>query len=59
MRVILFGEYQPVLTFFLHLIIIDWIWKFLEVNYLGETNGNIPDSIILIFVCGYITWLLR
>ena len=59
MRVILFGEYQPVLTFFLHFIMIDWIWKFLEENYLGETNGNIPDSIILILACGYITWLLR
>lgn len=31
----------------------------LEVNYLGEANGNIPDSIILILICGYITWLLR
>ncbi|MFI3107285.1 hypothetical protein ODU26_05315, partial [Streptococcus suis] len=27
-----------IITFFFHLIVIDWIWKFLEVNYLGEDN---------------------
>ena len=46
-------------AFFLHLIVIDWIWKVLEINFLGKENGNTPDSILLVMICGYITWILR
>ncbi|CYZ52344.1 hypothetical protein PCO09_00475 [Streptococcus suis] len=59
MRVIINGEHYLTLTFFLHLIVIDWIWKVLEINFLGKENGNTPDSILLVLICGYITWILR
>ncbi|MBY5032486.1 hypothetical protein [Streptococcus suis] len=63
MRVIINGEHYLTFTFFLNLIVIDWIWKVLEINFLGKengnTNGNTPDSILLVMICGYITWILR
>lgn len=57
MRVSINGAFNPVLTFLFHLIVLDWIWKFLEVNIDGETNGNWVDSIIIFIVCLYITWI--
>lgn len=59
MRVIINGEHYLTFTFLLHLIVIDWIWKVLEINFLGKENGNTPDSILLVMICGYITWILR
>jgi hypothetical protein len=53
------GEFQAFLTFMLHLIVIDWIWKLLEINIAGKENGNLPDSILLVLLCLYITWILR
>ncbi|HFR3019320.1 helix-turn-helix domain-containing protein [Streptococcus pyogenes] len=47
------------LTFILHFIVIDWIWKALEIAFLGKINGNDADSILLILLCLYITWTLE
>lgn len=59
MRITIDGEFQAFLTFMLHFIIIEWIWKMLEINIDGKENGNIPDSILLVLLCLYITWILR
>ncbi len=58
MRVKINGKYQPFLTYIVHFIGIDWIWKVLEINFLGKENGNVPDSILLVLICLYITWIL-
>lgn len=26
--------------------------------FLGKENGNVPDSILLVLICLYITWIL-
>lgn len=59
MRVVINGDYQPILTFLIHLAVIDWLWKILEINLDGEIQGKWSDSVILILVCAYITWALR
>lgn len=59
MRIMINGEFQAVLTFMLHLIVIDWIWKLLEINIAGKENGNLPDSILLVLLCLYITWIFE
>ena len=40
MRIMINGEFQAFLTFMLHFIIIDWIWKMLEINIDGKENGE-------------------
>lgn len=59
MRIMINGKFQALLTFMIHFIMIDWIWKFLEITIIGKENGNLPDSILLVLLCLYITWILE
>lgn len=59
MRVVISGVYQPALTFLIHLIIIDWIWKLLEINTIGRTDESWADTSICVLICLYITWILK
>ncbi|PZO95408.1 MAG: hypothetical protein DI617_03855 [Streptococcus pyogenes] len=56
MKIKINGKFNAFLTFMLHFIVIDWIWKALEIAFLGKINGNDADSILLILLCLYITW---
>lgn len=57
MRVTFNGKFSFILTYIFHFITIDWIWKQLEIVTLGKVNGNDADSILLILLCLYITWI--
>ncbi|KAA9317824.1 hypothetical protein F6H96_02015 [Streptococcus anginosus] len=59
MRILVNGVFQLLLTFLFHFVVIDWIWKLLEINILGKEKGNLPDSILLVLLCLYITWILK
>lgn len=58
MRVVIDGVHQAGITFLLHLIVIDWIWKFLEKNISGEIQPSWEDTIIGLLLSAYITWIL-
>lgn len=52
------GKYNFFLTQFVHFIVLNYLWKILEIIILGEVKGNLPDSIILALICVYIAWIL-
>ena len=58
MKVKFNGKYNFFLTYFAHFIILDLLWRILEIIILGEVRGSWPDSIILTLICNYIAWIL-
>ncbi len=58
MKVRFNGKYNFFLTQFVHFIVLDYLWKILEIIILGRVRGNFPDSIILALICIYIAWIL-
>ena len=58
MKVRINGKYNFFLTYFLHFIVLDSLWKILEIIILGGVRGNLADSIILALICSYIAWIL-
>lgn len=58
MKVKFNGKYNFLLTYFAHFIVLDLLWRILEIVILGEVRGSLPDSIILAFICNYIAWIL-
>lgn len=58
MKVKFNGKYNFFLTQFVHFIVLDYLWKVLEIILLGEVRRSLPDSIILSFICIYIAWIL-
>jgi hypothetical protein len=58
MKVRINGKYNFFLTQFIHFIVLDCLWKILEIIILGEARGDLPDSIILALICVYIAWIL-
>ncbi len=58
MKVRFNGKYNFFLTKFVHFIVLDYLWKILEIILLGEVRRSLPDSIILSFICIYIAWIL-
>lgn len=58
MKVTINNKFSIVLTYLAHFIAIDWIWKELEISILGKVNGNDADSVLLILLCAYITFLV-
>lgn len=46
------------LTQFVHFIVLDYLWKILEIIILGGVRGNLADSIMLALICVYIAWIL-
>jgi len=52
------GKYNFFLTQFVHFIVLNYLWKVLEIILLGEVRRSLPDSIILSFICIYIAWIL-
>ncbi len=59
MRVTINNKFSFILTYIFHFVAIDWVWKELEIATLGKVNGNDADSILLILLCLYITWILN
>lgn len=58
MKVKFNGKYNFFLTQFVHFIVLNYLWKVLEIILLGEVRRSLPDSIILSFICIYIAWIL-
>nr|DAM67672.1 MAG TPA: hypothetical protein [Caudoviricetes sp.]DAN18822.1 MAG TPA: hypothetical protein [Caudoviricetes sp.] len=58
MKVKFNGKYSFFLTCFSHFIVLDLIWKILEIIILGEVRESLLDSIMLILICNYIAWIL-
>lgn len=58
MKVRINGKYNFFLTQFVHFIVLDYLWKVLEIVILGEVRGNLANSIILALICVYIAWIL-
>ena len=58
MKVRFNGKYNFFLTQIIHFIVLDYIWKILEIIILGGVRGNWADSIMLALICAYITWIL-
>lgn len=58
MKVKFNGKYNFFLTYFAHFIVLDLLWRILEIVILGEVRGSLPDSIILALICNYIAWIL-
>jgi len=52
------GKYNFFLTQFVHFIVLDYLWKILEIIILGEVRGSLADSIMLALICIYIAWIL-
>lgn len=52
------GKYNFFLTQFVHFIVLDYLWRILEIIILGEMRRDLPDSIILALICVYIAWIL-
>ena len=58
MKVKFNGKYNFFLTQFVHFIVLDYLWKILEIIILGEVRGSLADSIIRALICVYIAWIL-
>lgn len=58
MKVKFNGKYNFFLTQFVHFIVLDCLWKILEIIILGELRGSLADSIMLALICVYIAWIL-
>ena len=58
MKVRINGKYNFFLTQFVHFIVLDYLWKILEIIILGEVRGSLADSIMLALICIYIAWIL-
>ena len=58
MKVRFNGKYNFFLTQFIHFIVLDYLWKILEIIILGGVRGNLADSIMLFLICVYIAWIL-
>lgn len=58
MKVRFNGKYNFFLTYFAHFIVLDFLWKVLEIIILGGVRGSLVDSIILALICNYIAWIL-
>lgn len=58
MKVLFNGKYNFFLTQFVHFIVLDYLWKVLEIIILGGVRGNLADSIMLALICVYIAWIL-
>ena len=52
------GKYNFFLTQLVHFIILDYLWKILEIIILGGVRGNLADSIMLALICVYIALIL-
>lgn len=52
------GKYNLFLTQIVHFILLDYLWKILEIIILGGVRGNLADSIMLALICVYIAWIL-
>ena len=58
MKVKFNGKYNFFLTYFSHFIVLDFLWKVLEIIILGGVRGSFADSIMLALICVYIAWIL-
>lgn len=52
------GKYHLFLTQIVHFILLDYLWKILEIMILGEVRRDLPNSIMLALICAYIAWIL-
>lgn len=51
MRIQFNGNYSRLLTFLYNFIVLDWLWKNLELAIYGVLKPSEVDSIILIIFC--------
>ncbi len=52
------GKYNFFLTQIVHFILLDYLWKILEIIILGEVREDLPGPITLALICVYIAWIL-
>lgn len=52
------GRYSYSLTYLIHYVVFDFIWKILETIALVEVKDSLSKYIILSVICLYITWIL-
>ena len=55
MKVRFNGKYNFFLTQFVHFVVLDYLWKILEIIILGGVRGNLTDSIMLALISLYQT----
>lgn len=56
MRIRFNGKYRRALTFLYNFIVLDWLWKNLELLIYGQLKPSEVDTIMLIVFCLIITF---